>query len=89
MNESAEAMTGAIPQASDRDVGARSVTCIASLVHRSDDAKVLIVEDQPAVAKALRMLFDLNDIETESTSSPDAALRAIERRATSISCCRT
>ncbi|HEU4888506.1 MAG TPA: sigma-54 dependent transcriptional regulator, partial [Thermoanaerobaculia bacterium] len=39
--------------------------------------KVLIVEDQPAVAKALRMLFDLNDIEAESTSSPDAALRAM------------
>ena len=41
--------------------------------------KVLIVEDQPAVAKALRMLFDLNDIEAESTSSPEAALRMIER----------
>src|SRR5688572_15441652 len=39
--------------------------------------KVLIVEDQPAVAKALRVLFDLNDIEAESTSSPDAALRAM------------
>ena len=39
--------------------------------------KVLIVEDQPAVAKALRVLFDLNDIETESTSSPDVALRAM------------
>ena len=42
-------------------------------------ARVLIVEDQPAVAKALRMLFDLNDIECEATSSPDAALRAVER----------
>jgi DNA-binding NtrC family response regulator len=41
--------------------------------------KVLIVEDQPAVAKALRMLFDLNDIEAESTSSPDAALRAMSQ----------
>ncbi len=41
--------------------------------------KVLIVEDQPAVAKALRMLFDLNDIESESASSPDAALKVIER----------
>jgi DNA-binding NtrC family response regulator len=39
--------------------------------------KVLIVEDQPAVAKALRMLFDLHDIEAEATSSPDAALRAM------------
>ena len=42
-------------------------------------SRVLIVEDQPAVAKALRVLFDLNDIDAESTSSPDAALRAIER----------
>jgi DNA-binding NtrC family response regulator len=41
--------------------------------------KVLIVEDQPAVAKALRMLFDLNDIEAEATTSPDGALRAVER----------
>ncbi len=41
--------------------------------------RVLIVEDQPAVAKALRMLFDLNDIEAEATSSPGAALQAVER----------
>jgi DNA-binding NtrC family response regulator len=41
--------------------------------------KVLIVEDQPAVAKALRMLFDLNDIDAEATSSVDGALRAVER----------
>jgi DNA-binding NtrC family response regulator len=39
--------------------------------------KVLIVEDQPAVAKALRVLLDLNDIESESTSTPNAALRAM------------
>jgi DNA-binding NtrC family response regulator len=39
--------------------------------------KVLIVEDQPAVAKALRMLFDLHDIDTEAASSPDGALRAM------------
>ena len=39
--------------------------------------KVLIVEDQPAVAKALRMLFDLNDIETAAESTPDGALRAL------------
>ncbi|MBV8518697.1 MAG: sigma-54-dependent Fis family transcriptional regulator [Acidobacteria bacterium] len=42
-------------------------------------SRVLIVEDQPAVAKALRMLFDLNDIDTEATSDPDAAMRMIER----------
>jgi DNA-binding NtrC family response regulator len=39
--------------------------------------KVLVVEDQPAVAKALRVLLDLNDITCEAVSSPDAALRAI------------
>jgi DNA-binding NtrC family response regulator len=43
------------------------------------DMKVLIVEDQPAVAKALRMLFDLHDIETETTSTPEAALRAMRQ----------
>jgi len=41
--------------------------------------RVLIVEDQPAVAKALRVLFDLNDIDAESTSDPEAALKSIER----------
>ena len=41
--------------------------------------KVLIVEDQPAVAKALRMLFDLNDIDAEATASVEGALRAVER----------
>ncbi|HEX2060433.1 MAG TPA: sigma 54-interacting transcriptional regulator, partial [Thermoanaerobaculia bacterium] len=41
--------------------------------------KVLIVEDQPAVAKALRMLFDLHDIESDVTSDPDAAARMVER----------
>jgi DNA-binding NtrC family response regulator len=41
--------------------------------------RVLIVEDQPAVAKALRMLFDLNDIDAESTASADGAVRAVER----------
>ncbi|HUP62099.1 MAG TPA: sigma-54 dependent transcriptional regulator [Thermoanaerobaculia bacterium] len=42
-------------------------------------SRILIVEDQPAVAKALRVLFDLNDIDSESTANPDAALRAVER----------
>jgi DNA-binding NtrC family response regulator len=41
--------------------------------------KVLIVEDQPAVAKALRLLFDVNDIEAETASSADGALRAVAR----------
>ena len=39
--------------------------------------RVLVVEDQPAVAKALRVLFDLNDIRCETVSSPEASLRAI------------
>ena len=42
-------------------------------------AKVLIVEDQPAVAKALRVLFDLHDIESEVTSDPGVAVRMVER----------
>ncbi len=41
--------------------------------------RVLIVEDQPAVANALRVLFDLNDIEAEATANPDAALKAVQR----------
>jgi DNA-binding NtrC family response regulator len=41
--------------------------------------KVLIVEDQPAVAKALRVLFDLNAIECESTSNPQRAIAMVER----------
>ncbi|HEV7921789.1 MAG TPA: sigma-54 dependent transcriptional regulator [Thermoanaerobaculia bacterium] len=42
-------------------------------------SRVLIVEDQPAVAKALRMLFDLHDIETEAASNPEGAVRRLER----------
>jgi DNA-binding NtrC family response regulator len=41
--------------------------------------RVLIVEDQPAVAKALRMLFELNDIECEATSNPEAAVKMAEK----------
>ncbi|HYO79399.1 MAG TPA: sigma-54 dependent transcriptional regulator [Thermoanaerobaculia bacterium] len=42
-------------------------------------SKVLIVEDQPAVAKALRMLFDLHDVESAIASDPETAVRMIER----------
>jgi DNA-binding NtrC family response regulator len=42
-------------------------------------SKVVIVEDQPAVAKALRVLFDLHDIDSFVTSDPDAAVRMVER----------
>jgi DNA-binding NtrC family response regulator len=41
--------------------------------------KVLIVEDQPAVAKALRLLFDLHDVESVVTSEPDVAVRLVEK----------
>ncbi|HEY0158190.1 MAG TPA: sigma-54 dependent transcriptional regulator [Thermoanaerobaculia bacterium] len=41
--------------------------------------RVLIVEDQPAVAKALRMLFDLHDVESVITSDPDSAVRMVEK----------
>jgi len=40
-------------------------------------SKVVIVEDQPAVAKALRVLFDLHDIESVVTSEPEQALRLV------------
>ena len=41
--------------------------------------KVLIVEDQPAVASSLRVLFDVNDIESVIVRDPESALRAIAR----------
>ena len=41
--------------------------------------RVLIVEDQPAIAKALRMLFELHDVESVIASDPDHAVRLIER----------
>ena len=41
--------------------------------------KVVIVEDQAAIAKALRILFDLHDIESVVASDPDAAMRLVER----------
>ena len=36
--------------------------------------KVLIVEDQPAVANALRLLFDVHDIDSAVAPDPDAAV---------------
>jgi DNA-binding NtrC family response regulator len=41
------------------------------------EMKVLVIEDQPAVAKALRLLFDVHDIACETTSDPAAALARI------------
>ena len=43
-------------------------------------SKVLIVEDQPAVAKALRVLFDIHDVPSVVASDPETALKVIERR---------
>jgi DNA-binding NtrC family response regulator len=43
-------------------------------------SKVLIVEDQPAVAAALRVLFDLHDVPSVVAADPESALQMIERR---------
>jgi DNA-binding NtrC family response regulator len=40
---------------------------------------VLIVEDQPAVASALRVLFDLHDVPSAVASDPESALQVISR----------
>jgi DNA-binding NtrC family response regulator len=42
-------------------------------------SRVLVVEDQPAVASALRVLFDLHDIESVVASGPDEAVRLAQR----------
>ena len=41
--------------------------------------KVLIVEDQPAIAKALTVLFEIHDIPCLTAVSPDAALAILRR----------
>ena len=41
--------------------------------------KLLIVEDQPAVANALRMLFELHDLEPVTVSDAEAAVGLVER----------
>ena len=40
---------------------------------------VLIVEDQPAVARALRLLFELHEIESVVAADAASALRSVER----------
>ena len=42
-------------------------------------SNVVIVEDQPAVANALRMLFELHDVDCVIASDPDHAVRLIEK----------
>ena len=47
----------------------------------SDDRlKVLIVDDQPAVVRALEVLFDLHDIPTLTAAGPEEALALTEAR---------
>ena len=46
---------------------------------RTPASGVLIVEDQPAVAGALKMLFRLHDIEATIARDPESAMRAVER----------
>lgn len=40
--------------------------------------KLLIIEDQPAVASALRVLFELHDVDCVVASGPEAAIRCVE-----------
>ena len=47
-------------------------------------AKVLIVEDQPAVANALRLLFDVHDIEAVVATDPDTAVEMANRREVAV-----
>jgi DNA-binding NtrC family response regulator len=41
--------------------------------------RVLIVEDQPAVGSALRVLFELHDVECVVAADPDSAMKIVER----------
>ena len=47
--------------------------------HRAPAGTVLIVEDQPAVARALMLLLDIHGIDAEVASSADDAVRAVGR----------
>ena len=47
--------------------------------HRAPTGTVLIVEDQPAVARALMLLLDIHGIDAEVAASADDAVRAIGR----------
>jgi DNA-binding NtrC family response regulator len=42
-------------------------------------SRVLIVEDQPAVANALRLLFELHDIDSTTARNADSAMRIVRR----------
>ena len=47
--------------------------------HRAPAGTVLIVEDQPAVARALMLLLDIHGIDAEVAASADDAVRAVGR----------
>ena len=40
--------------------------------------KILIVDDNPAVGKALHLLLDVNDIAAEIALTPQAAIKRLE-----------
>jgi len=47
--------------------------------HRAPAGTVLIVEDQPAVARALMLLLDIHGIDAELASTAEEAVRAVAR----------
>ena len=47
-------------------------------------ARVLVIDDNPAVATALDVLFSLHDIETLSATTPDAGLALLDREAVDL-----
>ena len=47
-------------------------------------ARVLVIDDNPAVATALDVLFSLHDIETLSATTPDAGLGLLDREAVDL-----
>ena len=63
-----------------RRAGRRRRSPRGACERQSHDRRVLIVEDQPAVAKALRVLFDLHDIDSAIASRSGRGRRgSIER----------
>ncbi len=44
----------------------------------ANSLKILLVDDQPAVVRALEVLFDLNDLPTVAASSPQEALQVVQ-----------
>src|SRR5262245_52213242 len=45
---------------------------------------VLVIDDSPAVAKALRLMFDLHDIRTITASSPEDGLARLESQSVDL-----